>query len=143
MVTEELITAIRAQRSQRGITPKEPLDLVFKGEGQFYEHMLVKLANIKSLKEGGKTSSGQVGIRVKQLEFHLDLGAFSDSGEDREKLIKERDYLMGFLRSVEAKLSNKRFVEGAPADVVERERVKQKDAQAKIDAIERDLNEFI
>ena len=141
MVTEELVTAVRAQRSQRGISPKEPLDLVFKGEGQFYEEILVKLANIKSLKEGGKTGSGQVGIRVKQMEFHLDLGAFADSGEDREKLIKERDYLIGFLRSVEAKLSNKRFVEGAPADVVERERMKQKDAQAKIDAIGRELDE--
>ena len=141
MVTEELVTAVRAQRSQRGISPKEPLDLVFRGEGHFYEEILVKLANIKSLKEGGKTGSGQVGIRVKQMEFHLDLGAFADSGEDREKLIKERDYLIGFLRSVEAKLSNKRFVEGAPADVVERERMKQKDAQAKIDAIGRELNE--
>ena len=75
------------------------------------------------------------------MEFHLDLGAFADSGEDHAKLIKERDYLMGFLRSVESKLSNKRFVEGAPADVVERERMKQKDAQAKIYAINRELEE--
>jgi valyl-tRNA synthetase len=141
MVTEELVTAIRALRNQRGISRKEPLDLVFKGEGHFYEHMLVKLANIKSLEEGGKTSSGQVGIRVKQMEFHLNLGSFANSGEDHEKLIKERNYLIGFLRSVEAKLSNKRFVEGAPADVVDRERMKQKDAQAKLDAISRELDE--
>ena len=140
-LTEELVTAVRAQRSQRGISPKEPLDLVFQGEGHFYEEILVKLANIKSLKEGGKTGSNQIGIRVKQMEFHLDLGAFADSDEDHAKLIKERDYLMGFLRSVESKLSNKRFVEGAPADVVERERMKQKDAQAKIDAINRELEE--
>ena len=52
------------------------------------------------------------------------------------KLTKELDYLRGFRTSVEKKLSNERFVNNAPAAVVDGERKKLADATSKIESIE-------
>ena len=62
-----------------------------------------------------------------------------DLGEEKAKTEEELKYLKGFLISVEKKLSNEKFVAGAPAQVVENERKKQKDAQDKIAILEEKL----
>ncbi|MBO7438854.1 MAG: hypothetical protein J6U21_04165, partial [Bacteroidales bacterium] len=59
-----------------------------------------------------------------------------------KKLQAELDYTRGFLASVEKKLSNERFVSGAPAAVVEREKQKQADALVKIEALEKQIANF-
>jgi valyl-tRNA synthetase len=54
-------------------------------------------------------------------------------------LEKELEYQKGFLLSVEKKLSNERFVQNAKPEVIELERKKKADAEAKIKAIEESL----
>lgn len=62
-----------------------------------------------------------------------------DQKDQKEVLLKELDYTLGFLRSVEAKLSNEKFVANAKPDVLARERQKQADAEAKRRALEASL----
>ncbi len=62
-----------------------------------------------------------------------------DVAVERERLQKELEYTKGFLLSVDKKLSNERFVNGAPEAVLEKERQKKADAEAKIQALEQSL----
>ena len=137
--SREAITLIRAQRSQVGMSPKEALKVQYAGEPVIYPALLSKLANLSSLERIESAPEGGSSIRVKQMEFYLDLGERIDPAEEKARLEKELDYLQGFLKSVKAKLSNQRFVGGAPAMVVDREKAKLADAEAKIKAIEEQL----
>ena len=137
--SREAITLIRAQRSQVGMSPKEALKVQYAGEPVIYPALLSKLANLSSLERIESAPEGGSSIRVKQMEFYLDLGERIDPAEEKARLEKELDYLQGFLKSVKAKLSNQRFVGGAPAMVVDRENAKLADAEAKIKAIEEQL----
>jgi valyl-tRNA synthetase len=67
------------------------------------------------------------------LEGNIDLEA------ERERITKELDYLRGFLKSVDSKLSNERFVQNAKAEIVDNERRKKADAEAKISVLEESL----
>ena len=59
--------------------------------------------------------------------------------EEIKKLTDELKYTEGFLRSVQGKLSNERFVNNAPAQVIEVERKKEADALAKIETLKSSL----
>ena len=76
---------------------------------------------------------------VGTTEFNVPLAQNIDVEAEIERLNKELDYLRGFLASVMKKLSNERFVNNAPAQVVEVERHKQADAETKIANIEQTL----
>ena len=69
-------------------------------------------------------------------EFFISLGNTIDVDLERDRLEKEIDYQNGFLRSVEAKLSNERFIQNAKEDVVENERRKKEDALSKLKILE-------
>jgi valyl-tRNA synthetase len=67
------------------------------------------------------------------------MGDSIDVEAEKANLLKELDYTKGFLAGVLKKLSNERFVAGAPAQVLDMERKKQADAEAKIKALEASL----
>ena len=83
--------------------------------------------------------SGAFGFIVGSTEFFVPLTDSVDVEAEIKKLEEELKYAQGFLKSVEAKLSNERFVNGAPAAVVDKERKKKADAEAKIAVIEQQL----
>jgi len=62
-----------------------------------------------------------------------------DTTSQKEQLLKDLDYFKGFLESVEKKLGNERFVNNAKPEIVDSERKKKADAEAKIRAIEESL----
>jgi valyl-tRNA synthetase len=62
-----------------------------------------------------------------------------DTASQKEQLLKDLDYLKGFLVSVEKKLGNEKFVQNAKAEVVDAEKKKKADAEDKIRAIEESL----
>ena len=74
-----------------------------------------------------------------KYEFFVPAGEQADLGAEKERIEKELDYLKGFLKSVEKKLSNERFVNNAPEAVVANEKAKQEDALSKIKALEESL----
>jgi valyl-tRNA synthetase len=132
-----LIAEVRNHRNSLGISPKQEVSGSINISGFLKEEfsgLLAKLANatIDIKGDGTDVSPRPNGV----LLFAID---DSNKEDEREKLLKELDYLKGFLVSVNRKLSNEKFMAGAPADVVENERKKQSDAEEKIKGIEERL----
>ncbi|NBB21132.1 valine--tRNA ligase [Runella sp. CRIBMP] len=138
----EIVTNIRNLRSTKNISPKTALPLTIKTENQGlyqpFEGLLVKLANISEINYATDQADG-MSFLVKADEFFVNLAGELDVAAEIENLQKELEYSLGFKKSVEAKLSNERFVQNAKADVVEKERQKLADAEAKIVAIQESL----
>jgi valyl-tRNA synthetase len=88
--------------------------------------------------DAAPTSNG-TSFLVRSTEFFIPLEGKVDVEKERESLLKDLDYQKGFLVSVDKKLSNEKFVAGAKAEVVEAERKKKADAEAKIKALEESL----
>jgi valyl-tRNA synthetase len=138
----EVVSQIRNFRSSKGISPKEAFVLtVNTNQPQLYssfEAVLKKLANLSELNFGEKVDNA-VSFVVKADECFIPMGGQIDVEKEKENLLKELEYTKGFLNSVMKKLSNERFVAGAPAEVVENEKKKQADAESKIKALEEAL----
>jgi valyl-tRNA synthetase len=135
----ELVSWIRNTRNAKGISPKEAFALSIKTtDATRYEtlnDLIKKLGNILEIRVTNDAVKG-VSLVLKGDEFGINLGDNLDIEEEKENLRKELEYTIGFKKSVEAKLSNERFVANAKPDVVQREKDKLTDADAKIKAIE-------
>ena len=105
-----------------------------------YLNMVTKLANVKEVTFVRDKPLGSTAFMVGTDEFFMTLHETLDVDAERERLTKEIDYLQGFLKSVDAKLSNERFVKNAKAEVVDIERRKKEDAEAKIKMLEDSLS---
>lgn len=129
----DVITGVRQIRLDKQLGFKEDLPLLVKGTFSHpFTPTIQKMARISELQSVSNVPEGTVSFLAAGHSFYLDLGDRIDSEEERLKAQIELNYLQGFLKSVEKKLSNTRFVENAPADVVENERNKQDDAEGKI-----------
>jgi len=139
----EVVTALRNTRNSKGISPKQELILYIKtDENSIYEKFkmtIKKLANISAISYTPKAVEKTVSFLVKVDEFFIPIEGQIDTEAERQKIEKELQYTKGFLKGVEKKLSNERFVNNAPAKVVENERQKQADALAKIETLEKSL----
>lgn len=137
---EKVIMEIRRIRNEKQIAPKEKLQLLIKGDqsGNFHP-VIAKLANLEKIESTSEAPASAAGFVVKGSEYFVPLEGLVDAGEEKEKLQKELEYTKGFLISVTKKLSNERFVSGAPEQVVAAEKSKQADAEAKIKALEEQL----
>jgi valyl-tRNA synthetase len=137
---EKTIMEIRKIRNEKQIAPKEKLNLLIKGNWNAeFNPVIQKLANLESIESATEAPASAAGFVVKGVEFFVPLEGMVDEGEEKEKLEKELEYTKGFLNSVTKKLSNERFVSGAPEQVVQSEKNKQADAVAKIKALEEQL----
>jgi valyl-tRNA synthetase len=90
-----------------------------------------KLARVEELKAGESITKPKASASavVKSSEIYIPLEGLIDLDVERQRLQKEIDRLEGSLIGIDKKLSNEKFVSGAPADVVEKERTKQRDWQ--------------
>ena len=137
---EKAIMEIRRIRNEKQIAPKEKLNLLVKGDyNDKFNPVIQKLANLESIESASEAPASAAGFVVKGVEFFVPLEGLVDASEEKEKLEKELDYTKGFLNSVNKKLSNERFVSGAPEQVVQAEKNKKADAEAKIKALEEQL----
>ncbi|WP_100629979.1 valine--tRNA ligase [Algoriphagus formosus] len=138
----EVVSQVRNLRASKGMSPKEALDLTINTKQpelyQRFQSVLVKLANLSSLNFAAKVENAMSFV-VKADECFVPMGDSINVEEEKATLQKELEYTKGFLNSVMKKLSNERFVAGAPAQVVENEKKKQADAEAKIKALEESL----
>lgn len=140
---KQIVTHIRAIRAKRNISPKEPMQLCITENVKYdnrYNSIITKLANISDIEFVKEKPQGVASFMVKTFEFFVPLGDMIDSEEERKKLEGQLAYTKGFLASVNKKLSNKRFVDNAPDAVVAKERAKQADAEAKIKALQEQIN---
>ncbi|MCB0793735.1 MAG: class I tRNA ligase family protein, partial [Flavobacteriales bacterium] len=135
----DLVTALRNLRNERGLSPKEALKVQVRGALPMRESvagLVRKLANAEAITGQDVLGEGLVTFLVDTTEYGVDLGGSIDPEAERKKAEEELDYLRGFLKSVDKKLANERFVSGAPPQVVENERKKKADAESKIAALE-------
>ena len=134
----ELVTNIRNLRSNKGISPKEAVPVAIKTVNQArfesLEGLLKKLANVSDVSYTTDKAAGTSFV-IKGDEFFIQFDEELDVEAEIENLTKELAYSEGFKKSVEAKLSNERFVANAKPEVVENERNKLADAEAKIAAL--------
>ncbi len=132
-VAKDIIAGIRTVRLQKNIPNKEELELQVMGEGNVpVESIIKKLANLSAVANVSEKDATAAAFMVGTTEYAVPLGNNINVEEELKKLEAELKYQEGFLQSVLKKLSNEKFVNNAPAKVIEMERKKQADAEAKI-----------
>jgi valyl-tRNA synthetase len=138
----EVVSQVRNLRASKGMSPKESLDLTInaKNEAPYtrFQSVLTKLANLSSF-SFGTTVTNAISFVVKADECFIPMGDAINVEEERENMSKDLAYTKGFLNTILKKLSNDRFVAGAPPQVIEMERKKQADAEAKIKTLQDSL----
>jgi valyl-tRNA synthetase len=136
----DIITQIRNVRASKGFSPKETLNLHQDGDldVELFWPIIKKLANIDQIFKSPDKPSG-TSFLIQSTEFTIPLEGKIDVEKEKEAVLKDIAYQKGFLGSVDKKLSNEKFVSGAPPQVIEIERKKKSDAEAKIKTLEERL----
>lgn len=138
----EVISGIRTIRKQKNIAFKDTIELfVLNNENasNAFDLVITKLGNIANLSYTDVKVDGALTFRVKSNEYFVPMQGSIDIEAEITKLTEELSYIEGFLKSVQKKLSNERFVAGAPEQVVASEKKKEADALAKIETIKASL----
>jgi len=138
----EIISQIRKFRNTKNVSPKSDLKLIIKSEDRRYsdfEPFIGKLANLKEINYVMEKIDKSASFMIGTDEFYIPVDNEVDIEKQRAEIQKKLEYQKGFLDSVMRKLKNDRFVKNAPADVVETEKRKRDDAQAKIKVLEESL----
>ncbi|MFH6985485.1 valine--tRNA ligase [Marinoscillum luteum] len=136
----EITTNIRNLRNSKGLSPKEELALMVNtSDHALFEQIsasIQKMANVSSLDFTEEKPDNCFSFVVQSHELFVPVTEQIDVEAERKKLTEELGYTIGFKNSVEKKLSNERFVSGAPEQVVAMEKKKLADAEAKIASLE-------
>ena len=140
--TMEVISGIRTIRKDKNIPFKDSIEFKVVNNDNVSNHfdsVITKLGNISSLEYVTEKVDGALSFRVKSNEYFIPISGNINVEEEVTKLTEELKYIQGFLKSVQAKLSNEKFVNGAPEKVLANEKQKEADALAKIATIEQSL----
>ncbi len=138
----DVVSGIRTIRKEKNIAFKNTIEfLVLNNESQTlgFDAIISKLGNISNLTYTTETVENALSFRVKSNEYFIPANDTIDVAAEISKLEEELKYTEGFLKSVQKKLSNERFVSGAPEQVVASEKKKEADAIAKIETLKTSL----
>ena len=138
----DIVSGIRTIRKEKNIAFKNTIDfLVLNNESQTkgFDAIISKLGNISNLTYTSEAVENALSFRVKSNEYFIPANDTIDVAAEISKLEEELKYIEGFLKSVQKKLSNERFVSGAPEQVVASEKKKEADAVAKIETLKASL----
>ena len=141
-LAQEVVSAVRNIRKQKNLAQKEALELKVVRDENYpaeYEAVIAKMANLSAVTFVTEKNPMDAAFIVKTTQYFVPMGDNIDREAEIAKLEKDLAYQQGFLATVMKKLSNERFVSSAPAQVVENEQNKKRDAEAKIAAIEAQL----
>ena len=142
-LVQDTVSAIRNIRKQKNLPQRDAIELKVVRDENYpseFEAVITKMGNISTVNFITEKAPTDIGFIVKTTQYFVPMGDNINREEEIAKLEKELAYHEGFLASVMKKLSNERFVNSAPAQVVANERAKQSDAEAKITAIKEQLN---
>ena len=131
---KNVVAGVRAIRNTKNISPREVLDLQVIAANPIaaLDSLVVKMANVNGVVVVEAKGEGVSSFMVGTTEYAVPLGGLIDVEAEIAKAEAELKHLEGFLNGVKKKLSNERFVNNAPAAVVDLERKKQSDAESKI-----------
>ncbi len=141
-VAAEVISGIRIVRKDNNLAQKNAIELlVKKGENysNTFDSVIQKMGNVSNFDFVTEKQENSFSFIVKGNEFFIPFGDTIDVEAEKAKLKEELKYTQGFLNTVMKKLSNERFVAGAPEQVVSNEKAKQQDAEQKIAILEEKL----
>ena len=137
----EVISGIRNFRKSQNIAQKVKLSMVVvSNTPNVLDSVLLKMGNLSEVKRQADKIDGAHCFIVKGIEYYIPFGELIDVEAERAKILEEIKYTQGFLSAVQGKLSNQRFVAGAPEQVVAVERKKEADALQKLMLLESRLN---
>jgi valyl-tRNA synthetase len=141
---KDLASKIRTTRTEKNIPVRDSIELFVKPNSDdplFYLNAVItKLCNVSSVSETNSEIDNSSTFLVKTIEYFIPLSSTINVADELKKLNQEKDYLLGFLRSVEGKLSNEKFMANAPENVVKTELAKKADAETKIKSIENQIH---
>ncbi|CAM4180773.1 valine--tRNA ligase [Zobellia roscoffensis] len=141
-IAAEVVSGVRNIRKEKNIPMKESLELMVLNEGKLaktWDVVIEKLTNVSEISYVDATVDSALSFRVKSNEYFVPISGAIDVEAEIKKIEEELKYTKGFLKSVQKKLSNERFVNNAPEKVITIERQKQADAEAKIETLEKSL----
>ena len=140
--TQEVVSGIRNIRKEKNIAFKDAIGFsVINNENTSnrFDEVIAKLGNLESIEYSSEAVEGALTFRVKSNEYFIPIAGAINVEEEIKKLSEELNYTEGFLKSVQKKLANERFVAGAPEQVIANERNKEADALAKIETLKASL----
>ncbi len=138
-VASDVITNIRNIRTKNNIAKKIKMELYVKKNGELseaFDPVIKKMGNLTQLEYISEKVENSNSFLVGGNEYFIPFGDSIDVEAEKEKLTTELEYTKGFLKSVQKKLQNERFVSNAPEQVVAVERKKESDAISTIAILE-------
>ena len=138
----EVISGIRNIRKQKNIAFKDAIGFSVINNNHTkttFDGVIAKLGNLESIENVNEAVEGALTFRVKSNEYFIPMVGAIDVDAEIKKLTEELSYTEGFLKSVQKKLSNERFVNNAPEQVIASERKKEVDALSKIETLKASL----
>ena len=142
-VVKEVISNIRSIRLQKNIAQKETLELQVIGENPVvaFNAVIMKMCNLSSINIVENKADASVAFMVGTIEFVIPLEAYGTLFMEAEiaRMEAELKHKEGFLQGVLKKLGNEKFVNNAPAAVLEMERKKQADAESIIKSLKESI----
>jgi valyl-tRNA synthetase len=147
---KDVIAKVRELRQKNQLKPRDPLVMVAQDSksvqalfaGQGFQEMVLKMASLESLDIDTTEPDNAKSFISGTDKYYIVLNQEIDVAAEIEKMTKEIEYQRGFIRSIEAKLSNERFVSSAPAQVVDNERKKLADGQARMAILEESIKKM-
>ena len=138
---KQIVSGVRMVRSQKNIAPKEALELQAVNANNYtsFTSAIQKMANVSTINVVNEKDATASAFMVGTDEFAVPLGNMIDIDAEIEKQETQLKHLEGFLAGVMKKLSNERFVQNAPEQVVALERKKQSDSEEKIAALKESI----
>lgn len=139
----DFISSMRNMRNEKQLSPKESLDVCVQTQHEDiyknWESILRKLANITEFKYGQEHNEDDFVLIIGKDKVFIPLSQSIDLEAETQKMKEELEYTKGFLISVDKKLSNERFVQNAPEQVIAKEKQKKSDAENRIKVLEEQL----
>ncbi len=138
----EVISGIRTIRKEKNIAQKDVIELkIINNEktSSYFDSVIMKLGNISSLEYIAEKIDGSLTFRTKSNEYFIPISGNIDVVAEITKLETELVYAQGFLKSVQIKLSNEKFVANAKPEIIANERKKEADSLANIVTIKQSL----
>lgn len=139
---QDVVSGIRNIRKEKNMAFKDAIGFyVINNENiaNTFDEVIAKLGNLESIEFTNEAVDGALTFRVKSNEYFIPIAGAINVEEEIKKLTDELNYTEGFLKSVQKKLANERFVAGAPEQVIANERNKEADALAKIETLKASL----
>ncbi|AXG70066.1 valine--tRNA ligase [Kordia sp. SMS9] len=139
---QDVVSGIRTIRKEKNIANKDAISLTIVNNEKSTTNLdavIAKLGNVENISYSDEKLEGALSFRVKSNEYFIPMEGAIDIDAEIEKLTKELEYVEGSLKIVQKKLSNERFVNNAPEQVVANEKKKEADAIAKIETLKASL----